>query len=1224
MRNATGLVLLLLLSLTFACSNPPNQTISKDASQSDSLDVSGEVGLDLVGRGVVDVAVIEVVTKDVWDALAVDFIDVALIDLTDVVGEVVPDVIDADIPDSTETDTIDVVETTDVPEELEVVPDLSEDLEPEDIEGELPPCEPNCDGTLCGGDGCGGSCECPENHECVEVPEDGITLVCLFTCEYVCAELTGCGKYSLHEDISCECGGCDDGDTCTDDHCEMDNDGIGSCAFPANVAPCDDGNPCTGPDLCSEGQCTGALKPIDEINFQECLCQEDADCDPLDDGNSCNGILHCGKEGGGESGFCQTAPDSIPEEGAPCGGQDSGTVCKAQLCVCDPDCNEKECGSDGCQGSCGECDWTQDCTAGLCVIKDCGFLCDGIQCGSVGPAGECLCGTCDDGDDCTVDSCDEDAASCVFDEGAGIGLECDDNQACTDNDVCTDQGCEGDPKVCADENECTLDSCHPITGECQFTTGQLFGKSCNDENPCTSGDKCNGGECVGIPKSPLVVNVEECACDTDGDCAPWDDGDVCSGSLVCLDGDLGGFCSIDPASLLDCNDNVNCTADSCHPTEGCKHFAMTIQCTDQASCTVDSCDPELGCLNLPDNSKCDDGNPCTYGFCHPQNSCTYGAVPEGFPCGDPIGWGKCSQNGVCTCAPACKENGCGDDGCGGSCGSCGEWGYDCIDGECVADCELWCQVPECGLAANGECDCGNCDDGSECTLDICKPDASCLHIYHHDAPCDDGSECTADDHCVMAACLGTLKDCDNGSACTVDSCDPATGKCLHASDTTDGNDCDDGVPCTMSDKCAAGICLGFAKTCDDASVCTVDSCDAVTGECLHEVLGDGTVCDDDFECSLDDKCLAGKCVGQRPTAQNTPPGCGCITDEQCDDDGNICNGTLHCDVEDDKGVCVVAPDSLNPCDDGVECTDDLCSPEEGCSNPLVPGVCADDVECTSDYCHPIGGCSNIGWGANCDDGNECTSDTCNVPAGCSYTPMQNGTPCGAPDGWGQCQAGECSCKSKCAGLECGNDGCGGTCSDCPGEGNACIEGECQCEPDCSGKECGPNGCGGYCGGCDFENAECGEDFKCHCFNVECESICCAVQEECVDGYCQNLINPPPVRLFFGNVTPTTMEIIMVNDKPVSAISVNLALLGKTYVGGGLAEEYLPFLFEGTTLFIGLGIGATIPVGEGVLLNVEFTPKKLGDTFCLIGDYNNFAGPDGGLEYQAIPPCYTWE
>lgn len=62
-----------------------------------------------------------------------------------------------------------------------------------------------------------------------------------------------------------------------------------------------------------------------------------------------------------------------------------------------------------------------------------------------------------------------------------------------------------------------------------------------------------------------------------------------------------------------------------------------------------------------------------------------------------------------------------------------------------------------------------------------------------------------------------------------------------------------------------------------------------------------------------------------------------------------------------------------------------------------------------------------------------------------------------------CEAGAC-CVPDCAGKDCGPDGCGGVCGDCPG-GGACSSGSC-CTPSCDGKDCGPDGCGGWCGVCD--------------------------------------------------------------------------------------------------------------------------------------------------------------
>ncbi|MCK5806131.1 MAG: formylglycine-generating enzyme family protein, partial [Lentisphaeria bacterium] len=79
------------------------------------------------------------------------------------------------------------------------------------------------------------------------------------------------------------------------------------------------------------------------------------------------------------------------------------------------------------------------------------------------------------------------------------------------------------------------------------------------------------------------------------------------------------------------------------------------------------------------------------------------------------------------------------------------------------------------------------------------------------------------------------------------------------------------------------------------------------------------------------------------------------------------------------------------------------------------------------------------------------------------------------------------CTPDCVGLDCGPDGCGGSCGDCLVNA-ACVDGICVCDfvdcggsccisgevcylggccsPDCTGRDCGSDGCGGICGpGC---------------------------------------------------------------------------------------------------------------------------------------------------------------
>ncbi len=105
--------------------------------------------------------------------------------------------------------------------------------------------------------------------------------------------------------------------------------------------------------------------------------------------------------------------------------------------------------------------------------------------------------------------------------------------------------------------------------------------------------------------------------------------------------------------------------------------------------------------------------------------------------------------------------------------------------------------------------------------------------------------------------------------------------------------------------------------------------------------------------------------------------------------------------------------------------------------------------------------------------------------------------------------------AQCVSKQCGDDGCGGQCGECP-PGTFCSQTfTCtnSCVPTCSGKLCGPDGCGGLCGQCGFDE-ECGPDGQCielcsagcqgkQCGPDGCGGECgeCSAGLGCVDGAC---------------------------------------------------------------------------------------------------------------------------
>ena len=199
---------------------------------------------------------------------------------------------------------------------------------------------------------------------------------------------------------------CDDGDACTDDLCDPE----AGCSHPLNAAPCDDGNSCTDNDHCFQGVCKGAEKYCDDGN----PCTANL-CDPVsemgcyfvnnsdmctDDGNQCT-LDVC------DNGECQHKPST----GLPCNDENP------------------------------------------CTIND---TCNSGKCMGGAPA------DCDDGEQCTVDSCDQ-LQGCVHEAVSGV--------PCIYTFV---------PIICELPGVCGATTCVP-TANCQ----------CPDCNLCLC---CSGGQ----------------------------------------------------------------------------------------------------------------------------------------------------------------------------------------------------------------------------------------------------------------------------------------------------------------------------------------------------------------------------------------------------------------------------------------------------------------------------------------------------------------------------------------------------------------------------------------------------------------------------------------------------------------------------------------------------------------------------------------------------------
>lgn len=153
--------------------------------------------------------------------------------------------------------------------------------------------------------------------------------------------------------------------------------------------------------------------------------------------------------------------------------------------------------------------------------------------------------------------------------------------------------------------------------------------------------------------------------------------------------------------------------------------------------------------------------------------------------------------------------------------------------------------------------CGSCDDGNDCTQDVCEGGA-CAYYQLTGAACEDDNLCTKGDTCVGGECWGGQEGCNDGNACTTDACNGPSAGCVHVQVNCSSlclkDECDPQIGCTADPEvncsespCYVGTCIVYTQDeivcklypiCDDEDPCTQDSC--VDGKCSYEVA---TNCD---------------------------------------------------------------------------------------------------------------------------------------------------------------------------------------------------------------------------------------------------------------------------------------------------------------------------------------------------------------------------------------------
>ncbi|MBM4356424.1 MAG: hypothetical protein FJ109_21955, partial [Deltaproteobacteria bacterium] len=374
----------------------------------------------------------------------------------------------------------------------------------------------------------------------------------------------------------------------------------------------------------------------------------------------------------------------------------------------------------------------------------------------------------DDGNECTEDECDKGSGV----ENDPLDALCDDNDPATLADHCKDGVCVGlsevtctpekwwkigdglcalcnatgdgvaqGPFVYEDDNVCTDDWCDEKDG----VVHEPENGACDDGNPETIGDYCDGGECIPGNMVKCVagkwfLKLGQCLlCNETGDGyvgegLPVDDGNECTEDIC--DPDLGLL--FKPDSGLCDDGDPGTTGDYCVDGK-CQGFAAT------------TCEPTLWfvlegicflCNIKGDGVEplsaqvVDDGDPCTTDACGGQLPPKHTPVPEGTPCddgnefteGDACTGGKCKG----TVANKCPA---------------GDWYL--VDGLCYL-----CNGDGTGPSGEGL----PIDDGNVCTDDECDAGSGVQHD-NNSSPCDDGNPQTGADVCKKGSCIGKPKIC---------------------------------------------------------------------------------------------------------------------------------------------------------------------------------------------------------------------------------------------------------------------------------------------------------------------------------------------------------------------------------------------------------------------------------------------------------------------------------
>jgi len=508
-------------------------------------------------------------------------------------------------------------------------------------------CEPDCTGKICGDDGCDGICgTCGNEQVCNKVG------VCVDACvELPCPCVADCANKQCGDDgCGGECGQCTGGVPCKDGQCvackvaaDCPNDNVckeGKCQEPCTKS-CD-GKEC-GSDGCG-GECGDCMPGIPCTDDGQCVaCKLDDDCGPQDvcvngecnlqicepGTGSCKDAITtqmCNQFGDGYTG--DSIVNCVLVHGP-------NHLCFEGNCKCNPNCEAKDGGEDGCGGDCppiGAPDCAAPCSTGGVCSNDAagGNICVYEDCVPVCAAGDSENGC---GGSCSpvskIDNvCPNEIPKAWCSQDGGIAETCF-------SDGHSETNCSAQGLVCATN----LDDPTAPYAYCTQDTGPTCAVQ------CPAGSECN----------LLDGGVETCAYIG---CKP-----VCDGTA--LNG-CGGTCTDNKSKewTIYCNSGA-VTAACTGPV-----FTLSVNCTPTTISITNCQDQGLKCIKqfpggIPPYSSCEEcGAPDCPGIqqCGP-NVCgvSCGECPDGFDCKNTICVEVLPQsNCKCDFKPMGYDDGCGN------------------------------------------------------------------------------------------------------------------------------------------------------------------------------------------------------------------------------------------------------------------------------------------------------------------------------------------------------------------------------------------------------------------------------------------------------------------------------------------------------------------------------------------------------------------------------------